>query len=209
MLQTSLRQRGCAILTSSVPVHGRAIASIAVRISAPCKQRCAIRQFSAFKRRQKVRGNGAPFMKDSFHPQSCQQYFYLHFDMQPIFSSRASLSASPALTVEVATRTPNSRPHSLLRLAVLLGVGLVAVSLLSPAAAWAKGAASTPSYSFPAAARGALQATFSVQSIQIFQDGVAVLALFLISCNRNDAPAVTPCHCIAPVIGRAITQILS
>ncbi|CAK0786874.1 hypothetical protein CVIRNUC_010088 [Coccomyxa viridis] len=126
MLQTSLRQRSSAIVTSLAPFHGRPIASISLQISAPCKQRCPIRHFSAFKVRQK-----------------------------PIFSSRASLSASPALTVEVATRKPDPHPRSLLRLAVLLGVGFLAVSLLSPAAAWAKGAAaSTPSYSFPAAARG-------------------------------------------------------
>lgn len=44
------------------------------------------------------------------------------------------------------------------RAAVLLGVGIVAVSLLTPSAAWAKacceGAASTPSYSFPTAVKG-------------------------------------------------------
>ncbi|CAL5222281.1 g4620 [Coccomyxa viridis] len=40
------------------------------------------------------------------------------------------------------------------RTAVLLTVGVAAVCLLSPAAAWARGASSNPSYSFPAAVRG-------------------------------------------------------
>ena len=77
--------------------------------------------------------------------------------MQPIFSLRASSPVSSPLTVEGATKLPESRPQSWMRLAVLLGVGFLAVSLLSPATAWARGAAaSTPSYSFPAAVRGAL-----------------------------------------------------
>lgn len=165
MLQTSLRQRSSAIVTSLAPFHGRPIASISLQISAPCKQRCPIRHFSAFKVRQKVRDYGAQCMKNSRGPQSKQLSLHHHCNLQPIFSSRASLSASPALTVEVATRKPDPHPRSLLRLAVLLGVGFLAVSLLSPAAAWAKGAAaSTPSYSFPAAARGAVLATISFAS---------------------------------------------
>ena len=165
MLQTSLRQRSSAIVTSLAPFHGRPIASISLQISAPCKQRCPIRHFSAFKVRQKVRDYGAQCMKNSRGPQSKQLSLHHHCNLQPVFSSRASLSASPALTVEVATRKPDPHPRSLLRLAVLLGVGFLAVSLLSPAAAWAKGAAaSTPSYSFPAAARGAVLATISFAS---------------------------------------------
>ena len=98
--------------------------------------------------------------------------------MQPIFSIRASLSASSPLTVEGAIRKPDPRPHSLLRMALLLGVGLLAVSLLSPATAWAKGAAaSTQSYSFPAAVRGAVLTTSSVHPMHVSQ---AVLKAFAV-----------------------------
>ena len=51
-------------------------------------------------------------------------------------------------------RALDQHPMQWKRAAILLGVGFVAVCLLTPAAAWAKGASSTPSYSFPAAVRG-------------------------------------------------------
>ena len=81
---------------------------------------------------------------------------------------------------------PDTRPYSWLRLAVLLGVGFLAVSLLSPANAWAKGAAaSTPSYSFPAAVRGDLLAMDPVHPTHIPQAAVGTLAVFLMSPFAN------------------------
>lgn len=75
--------------------------------------------------------------------------------MQLPYSLRVTLSAK--MPLQALDKKPGALCHPDMRwkrAAVLLGVGLVAVCLLTPAAAWAKGASSTPSYSFTASVRG-------------------------------------------------------
>ena len=75
--------------------------------------------------------------------------------MQHHFSLRVTASDErPLQALGRKQGAIDHRPMQWKRTAVLLAVGVAAVCLLTPAAAWAKGASSSPSYSFPAAARG-------------------------------------------------------